>query len=165
MENIFENAKFGDRFKTRDGRMAVYRVYSQTLCFEHANFLIVDKEPMEYAFRDNGLNIGHKHEIDIVSRWKEPIDEEKLNQMAKQYHEKIIEQNENAEAWSFDAAFIDGYKAAVNENHISFSEQKIRDLAQNSCFCEYEFTDVDEDVKDSYRKGFITGYKIAKENN
>lgn len=163
MENIFENAKFGDKFKTRDGRMAVYKGYSQNVCFKSANFLIVDKEPIECAFRDNGLYIGNKHEIDIVSRWEEPIDKEKLNQMAKQYHEKIIGRNENAEAWRFDAAFIAGYKAAVNENNTSLSEQKIRDLAQNSCFCEYEFTDVEKEVKDSYRKGFIAGYKIAKE--
>lgn len=24
MENIFENAKFGDKFRTRDGRLAIY---------------------------------------------------------------------------------------------------------------------------------------------
>lgn len=72
--NIFDNAKFGDRFKTRDGRMAVYRVSSQTIGGEDAHFLIVDKSITECAFSDNGLNIGHNHDLDIVSRWEEQSD-------------------------------------------------------------------------------------------
>ena len=114
MENIFENAKFGDRFKTRDGRMAVYRVCSQNLCFEHANFLIVDKEPIEYAFRDNGLNIGNKHEIDIVSRWKEPIDEEKLDKLID---EEIVTRYKYSPALLSEVvvAFRKGYRKAKEE--------------------------------------------------
>lgn len=27
MENIFENAKFGDNFRTRDGKIAIYHYY------------------------------------------------------------------------------------------------------------------------------------------
>ena len=40
---------------------------------------------------------------------------EHKNELAKAYHERIIERNEQAEAWGLDAAFIAGYDAAMSE--------------------------------------------------
>lgn len=80
MNNIFENAKFGDKFLTRDGRMMLY----------------LRKMPDNNDFHevlDSDINIEHFHSngqyckeyplpCDIIYEWQEPIDEEELNKKA-----------------------------------------------------------------------------------
>lgn len=87
--NIFEGAKFGDRFKTRDGRMAIF---DSTDGIDY--FLIVQnsdvvcyKKNGEPWWKDNS-RIDYKDysdfdNSDIVSVWTEDIDEERLNDIAK----------------------------------------------------------------------------------
>lgn len=81
MENIFENAKFGDKFKTRDGRLAIYN-YSPSCLIRGEKYhdIIIEGEGMSYHFLDknNGMiNTQEKEDvdyttcIDIVSRWEE----------------------------------------------------------------------------------------------
>lgn len=72
MENIFENAKFGDKFKARNGRMAIYLKYWEYE--ESPHDLIVDDEgfPFEYSCTENGFfNADSESPYDIVSRWEE----------------------------------------------------------------------------------------------
>lgn len=42
--NIFENAKFGEKFLTSDGRVAVYLMPSYGLVFDNSHKLIVQDE-------------------------------------------------------------------------------------------------------------------------
>lgn len=57
--NIFKDAKFGDRFRTRDGRMAVVvRTVCDEETYQHTLFSTKTKLPTYWLFVDNdGINI------------------------------------------------------------------------------------------------------------
>lgn len=74
MSNIFEGAKFGDAFKTKDGRKAIYDGYENNY-----RFLILDGG-FDIICNDDGIDTINDN--DIVGRWVEPIDEKTLNDMA-----------------------------------------------------------------------------------
>ena len=76
MSNIFEGAKFGDAFKTKEGRKAIYNG-----CENNLYFLILDGG-LDIICSDDGLDIINDY--DIVGRWVEPIDEKRFNDMAVQ---------------------------------------------------------------------------------
>lgn len=63
---IFEGARFGDRFKTRDGSMAVFSYRDEV-----ANVCIVQNYERFWAFTDFGQCITNDRGLDIVSRWEE----------------------------------------------------------------------------------------------
>lgn len=89
MDKIFENAKFGDKFRTRDGRMALF---IQTLkSGEIRNELCVenkDEGRRYYLYKDDGT-FYHLHcDKDIVSCWQDTINEEELDKLAKAYVSK-----------------------------------------------------------------------------
>lgn len=74
MENIFENAKFGDKFKTRDGRMAIYHKCIWNDC----HLLLLEAEDNVLDYFGNG-NVVYEfsekvkrqdQDDDIVSRWE-----------------------------------------------------------------------------------------------
>ena len=70
MSNIFEGAKFGDVFKTKDGRKAIYHYY------EYWHYLITD-DGGDICCGDDGSDT--KNDCDnIVGRWDESIDEKAL---------------------------------------------------------------------------------------
>lgn len=90
MENIFKDAKFGDKFRTKDGRMALF---IQTLNHgEIRNELCVenkDEGRSYYLYKDDGT-FYHRHcDNDIVSCWQEPINEEELDKLATEYVKNI----------------------------------------------------------------------------
>lgn len=76
MSKIFEGAKFGDTFKTKDGRKAIYH-----FC-DDCHFLIGDGDS-DIICNDDGIDITNQYD-NIVGRWVEPIDEKRLNDMAVQ---------------------------------------------------------------------------------
>ena len=76
--NLFENAKFGDKFRTRDGRMAIYNYHS----IRGWHDIIIEGKGRSYHFADhcNGIirlpqnpdpDIDYCHPIDIVGKWEE----------------------------------------------------------------------------------------------
>lgn len=70
MSNIFEGAKFGDVFKTKDGRNAIYHYY------EYWHYLITDYGGDICCGDDGG---DTKNDCDnIVGRWDESIDDKPL---------------------------------------------------------------------------------------
>lgn len=64
MENIFENAKFGDKFKTRDGKTAIFSTE-----LNGTYFLIIEGSSFTWAYNANG-ELASKIDkgMDIVSR-------------------------------------------------------------------------------------------------
>ena len=76
MSKIFEGAKFGDAFKTKDGRKAIYDGYKNNY-----RFLILDGG-FDIICNDDGIDTINDN--DIVGRWVEPIDEKRLDDMASQ---------------------------------------------------------------------------------
>lgn len=88
MENIFENAKFGDKFRTRDGRKAIFincaternDVYFKYYC------TIEDLDGIYEVFDSQGrCHRDSDSPIDIVSEWQEEISEEELDELAEQW--------------------------------------------------------------------------------
>lgn len=94
MNNIFENAKFGDKFKTREEWYAVYD--GQTYFGPCGKGHLVHE--LRYRGKDNKYCITvlrcennglladkkrGKHPYDIVGKWQEPIDEEELDKLTE----------------------------------------------------------------------------------
>lgn len=78
--NIFENAYFGKAYKTRDGRKAVY--IQEDCC-------IVEGNMDTFSYFDDGhcSMFSEECDIDIVSEWQEPINEEKLDEVLNKAEE------------------------------------------------------------------------------
>ncbi len=77
MTSIFENAKFGDKFRTRAGRMAIYQNGNDE--FHHLFLSSCDILVDSYGY----LNCKEfPSGLDIVSEWQEPINEEELDKLA-----------------------------------------------------------------------------------
>lgn len=74
MENIFKDAKFGDKFKTRDGKMAIFLAHN-VYC-EHSAYFFTP-EDIEKRGTILTMNLLHTYDghfdvkkgRDIVSRW------------------------------------------------------------------------------------------------
>lgn len=87
MANIFEKAKFGDKFRTRDGRTAVYiKEYYSSLWGRNMHELLIENEGFE-DYESDGRADVHDGElpIDIIGKWQEPINEEELDRLAMEY--------------------------------------------------------------------------------
>lgn len=68
MENVFNNAKFGDRFITRDGHMAVFSSY----CSESETaYLLINYSTLQIVRYDyNGVILdSDSHNADIIGSW------------------------------------------------------------------------------------------------
>ena len=76
MSKIFEGTKFGDAFKTKGGRKAIYHYY------ENYHYLITD-DGFGIVCSDDGGDTENDCD-NIVGRWDEPIDEKRLDDMASQ---------------------------------------------------------------------------------
>lgn len=110
MSNIFENAKFGDKFRTRDGRMAIYWVKAEP----DYNALILDD--CEVICNNEGKEIHYfaSCNMDIASRWQEEINEEELDELANEDAEKAyILKDSNYNLWYLvTETFKRGYRKA-----------------------------------------------------
>lgn len=73
---MFENAYFGKPYKTRDGRKAIYG-YKR----EGRHYLIVEYYEHIFTWDDNGVSDAPVQKLDIVSEWKESINEENIKRL------------------------------------------------------------------------------------
>lgn len=83
--NIFEGARFGDKFRTRDGRRVLYLGKNGDDLFPHCVY--VENEAITFWVQDDGsisLSLPDRP-TDIVGKWKEPIDDGKLDRLASSY--------------------------------------------------------------------------------
>ena len=107
MENkLFENAKFGDRFVTRDGRNALYLSkdeYAMLFAVEGCNCVIA-------CYHDGTMMYPCDSDYDIISRYVEPIDEEELDEIAKEY-----EKNYPMDDPCYSYYCYDGFKAGYRK--------------------------------------------------
>lgn len=82
MKNIFENAKFGDFFLTRDGKKAVFIRHMNTDDVK-ASCVIEGWFEGKLYHADGKVHYDYG-EYDIVGKWKENIDEEELDELLMQ---------------------------------------------------------------------------------
>lgn len=78
--NLFSRAKFGDKFKTRDGRMVIYQLYDKS---HGKHYLFDDRNSFHYAVHDNGhlSNFDEECHCDIIQKWEDTVVEEKLDEL------------------------------------------------------------------------------------
>lgn len=112
MNKIFEGAKFGDKFKTRDGRMAIF-VYSDGI----ANVCVVKNVRAFWAYTDFGECFAPStRDMDIVGRWDESIDEEKLDRLAdSELDDAFLEEGQEGQRYAAEYGFKLGYRKAKEE--------------------------------------------------
>lgn len=104
MNNIFENAQFGDKFRTRDGRKFVYLGKIKSLFSHECAYqgLVEDDDLMTYyneegkslyceydnsvmsasAVEFGQVNSEEDSNDDIIGKWQEPINEKELDELA-----------------------------------------------------------------------------------
>lgn len=117
--SIFDKAKFGDKFKTRDGRMAVYisHFYEEFRCFEEHGInhkLWIKDYSCPLRFYDDGKADFPNDGMYIVSRWEEPVDEEELKELADtQRRSQLLSTPQLKDIWK--SGFIAGYKKGVSK--------------------------------------------------
>lgn len=77
MPNMFENAYFGKQYKLKNGKKAIY-VNKGSF-----HYLAVEGKYDNCAYYDNGTYYYDTYdELNVVSEWKEEINEEKLDELA-----------------------------------------------------------------------------------
>lgn len=118
MENIFENAYFGKTYKTRDGRKAVLISYNQrkpnepyvcaVACYLNGSIKSNCYNFNEFGRRRRTDTISN---YDIISEWKEEIDEEKLNRLKEEWWQTAKYQSGLGYVDCFNA----GYRKAKEE--------------------------------------------------
>lgn len=86
MKNIFENAYFGKVYKTKDGRKAIYickRTDGSIWKLDRPYAFIVEGFGRIVHYDANGyFDISSETKHDIVSEWKEKIDEDELRELS-----------------------------------------------------------------------------------
>lgn len=75
MKKLFKDAKFGDRFRMRNGEMAVFvKQYPKSKDIKFMFLEYVDDYPIDRClnFYPNGrLTMERETEFDIIERWEE----------------------------------------------------------------------------------------------
>lgn len=84
MKNIFENTKFGDKFKTRDNRIVRYCGKQGSMFELEHNGTVIDYFP-DGSFFHNG-----ESNYDIVSKCQEPINKEELIKKACKVYADLL---------------------------------------------------------------------------
>lgn len=130
MKKIFENAKFGKTYKTRDGSKAIFicrrtdnKIRDLTYpcaCIAHPYACVVEGYGELWNYFSNGrlyIGDGFETENDIISEWKDEIDEEELDILVNKYlQSKVLWRVDESEQFFINligAAYKAGYRAAL----------------------------------------------------
>lgn len=117
-KNIFENAYFGKPYKTRDGRKAIFKFFIPNSNMVRVSIMEYTNNEWDYNLFIDGTSTDkeladiHK-DWDIISEWQEPIDEEKLNELAEEKNPHDI-CGSNYEVGKY-FGFIDGFEAGYKQ--------------------------------------------------
>lgn len=98
MSNIFENAKFGDKFVTRDGNVAIFHrrfirtyyavpgepSYQGVKLLVKGQAYLIEKGLDGKDMTDYYVTTRSEQPTDIVGRWQEPIDEGKVEKLSNE---------------------------------------------------------------------------------
>lgn len=129
MNNIFENAYFGKPYKTRDGRKVLYHsynnIYPDNPYQNHHNLILEEKDGIRDTVWIWCNDYGHVEEhvegewlnetnSDIISEWREEIDEEKLAHLSSIAVDEHVPECGDGQ-WTkhdLDAMYRKGYRKA-----------------------------------------------------
>lgn len=120
MNNIFENAYFGKQYKTRDGRKALL------LQVNNCAVLAVqfDSEAITNDYKLCGKHLHGCDNLDIISEWKEEIDEEKLERLRNEWWQTAKYQSNLGYVDCFNA----GYRKALSIIGINYENDSQQSL-------------------------------------
>lgn len=110
MENIFKDAKFGDKFRTRDGRMAIL-LQTHNCAVIAINF---DSYAVTHDYKMDGTSVFNCHDLDIVSKWQEPINEKELKELARHFADDEMNISISERNGRY-AGYQAGYRKAKNQ--------------------------------------------------
>lgn len=111
--NIFENAKFGDKFRSRDGELNIYvRCFNGELGY---HYLLRSDHVAPLPFNDEGSVRFFNKSLDIVGKWEEPIDEDELDRMANKLYPDFQFRGCSVSNNSERKAFKAGYRKALEK--------------------------------------------------
>lgn len=111
MENIFENAKFGDRFRTRGS--VVYPIIFLSQKDDVYRFMDVNEYVLEYkAPNETPIGYPRRNDLEVVGKWEEPVDEEKLTKMANAY---MLHPDRTIESYALLAEMMEAFKAGYRK--------------------------------------------------
>lgn len=87
MENIFKDAYFGKPYKTRGEKKAIYIHHYKDSEGGDMHYLIIDGSVVTYVWGADGKIAPNYNNsgLDIVSEWKEEVDDEELDGLAEEY--------------------------------------------------------------------------------
>ena len=110
MENLFEGAKFGDKFIMRNGNIVVFIMKYQ----DNTRVMCVTPNSTLISWALDGLVIdGEEHAFDIVSRYQPS--EEEISEKADFYSRIFVDRIEMQDkVQNFIEGFETGYKKALN---------------------------------------------------
>jgi len=124
MENIFENAKFGDVFVTRDGRQATFvGLFIDDEQKIWRKIVIANESEIRYYNNSGKSGLLGKYDgdfpNDLVSRYQKPIDEMKLELDTILYMREYCKATEADETLfeyeDMKTAYKRGYRKAKEE--------------------------------------------------
>ena len=143
MENIFKEAKFGDKFRRRDGGFAIYLSTEYGGSEEDKNnlpFIIIymanehhvtykDGSEKRFHSADTYSESGKWNRFseedddwDIVGKWEEQVDEKKLDILAEEfcdkvdtYHKSLCETDDYDNILYYGSDIYDAYEAGYRK--------------------------------------------------
>lgn len=100
MNNLFKNSYLGKAYRTKDGR----RVVIEALLPDTGVAYLISEDRINdksfghniHVYRLDGISKDCP-ELDIVSEWEEPIDEEELDDYAERYASSVAECEQHGE--------------------------------------------------------------------
>lgn len=122
MRNLFEGAYFGKAYKTKDNTRVIF--VQQRYENDFSIYIPKCKYSIETIHRYNSKgefylgNGEHGHAaLDIISEWQEPIDEDKLEELAYEYIIDSTHQDDEEEIYISlkDKDVIKGFKAGYRK--------------------------------------------------
>ena len=128
MKEIFEGAKFGDKFVTRDGNVAIFHrrfirtchaapsepSYQGVSLMVKGQAYLVEKGLDGKDMTDYYITTRSEQPTDIIGRWKEPIDECKVEKLSKESN-PYDKSDSVAMHDAYSDGFYDGYCKAKEE--------------------------------------------------
>lgn len=109
-KNIFENAYFGKPYKTRDGKRALFIEQNNDKHFPYS--ILIEGKLGCIMYDDTGKYTNDCPDLDIVSEWKEEVNEEELDELALKENPNSEHSGDTYESGLF-YGFDDGFKAGV----------------------------------------------------
>lgn len=176
-KNIFKDAKFGDKFNVLNHETGVTEIMLYTGTNgegKNAEYMLIGKEwdCAIYIHNDNlkGMKaFGHDYVFEVISKYHEPVDENKLDELADNITwDTYLQSNHTDESYRdglFDG-FKVGYRKAIEtyNKKPKIDEEKLDKLAADDALRARVLKDANYSIWYLVTETFKAGYRKAMED-